>query len=49
LLKRKAEIPTPFYKKKLDIQPFFGMLWKNGRPEDAAICAWLRENGVGDP
>jgi len=25
------------------------MLWKNGRPEEAAICAWLRENGVGDP
>jgi len=25
------------------------MLWKNDRPEDAAICAWLRENGVGDP
>jgi hypothetical protein len=23
LLKRKAEIPTPFYKKKLDMQPFF--------------------------
>jgi len=28
---------------------FFGMLWKNDRPEDAAICAWLRENGVGAP
>jgi len=25
------------------------MLWKNDRPEEAAICAWLRENGVGDP
>ena len=22
------------------------MLWKNDRPEDAAICAWLRKNGV---
>ena len=31
------------------MQPFFGMLWKNDRPEDAAICAWLRENGVDDP
>jgi hypothetical protein len=25
------------------------MMWENDRPEDAAICAWLRENGVGDP
>jgi hypothetical protein len=24
-------------------------MWENDRPEDAAICAWLRENGVGDP